>query len=191
MTGYPVNAPGWTEAYTDEVVHIYENLEVLPRTFVVSHAISGPADKIDVSAIDYTATVWLEGAQRDEMGAPHDFSRQADPVFSHYAADDVRIQTQTAEPAWLVLTDAYFPGWQAALHGPGYPEEGFDVPILKANGSFRAVELPADFTGEVSIQLPAFGLTSGSFSSVSCPPYADFYCCCGGVGVSTGGQIRI
>lgn len=165
VTGYPVNAPGWTEAYTDEVVHIYENLEVLPRTFVVSHAISGPADEIDVSAIDYTATVWLEGAQRDEMGAPHDFSSQADPVFSHYAADDVRIQTQTAEPGWLVLTDAYFPGWQAAFHGPGYPEEGFDVPILKANGSFRAVELPADFTGEVRFSYRPLGLRVGLFFS--------------------------
>lgn len=48
----------------------------------------------------------------------------------------VEIETTSAQPAFLVLTDSYSPGWQATVDGQA-------VPIMRANQIFRAVEVPA------------------------------------------------
>jgi hypothetical protein len=47
----------------------------------------------------------------------------------------VVIAASADAPAWLVLTDTWFPGWRARL-------DGADVPVLRADHAFRAVALP-------------------------------------------------
>ncbi len=163
--GYRVQAAGWVEVYADESVRIYENREVLPRAFVVSHALMGPAAEIDLTTLDFATSVWLESAQRQEAGQAGRSVRRDDTRIAHYGANEVRIQTRTAEPAWLVLTDTFFPGWQATLHGPEHPVEGTAVPVLKANGTFRAVELPAHFAGEVRFAYRPLSFRVGLFFS--------------------------
>ncbi len=165
VTRYAVRAAGWVEVYRDEAVRIYENQEVMPRAFVVPHAVTGPAAEVDWTTLDFATSVWLESAQRQEKGRAGRTVNWADTYIAHYGADEVRVQTQSAATAWLVLTDAYFPGWQAALHGPDHPVEGTAVPILKANGAFRAVELPAAFTGEVRFTYRPLSFRVGLFFS--------------------------
>ncbi|HPV07918.1 MAG TPA: YfhO family protein [Aggregatilineales bacterium] len=48
----------------------------------------------------------------------------------------VVITTRSVRPAWLVLVDTDYPGWRASL-------DGEPVTIYRANGAFRAVEVPA------------------------------------------------
>jgi uncharacterized membrane protein YfhO len=48
----------------------------------------------------------------------------------------VEIQVRTPEDAYLILTDAYYPGWQAAVNGQA-------VTIQRADVMFRAVRVPA------------------------------------------------
>lgn len=165
VTHYTVRATGWVEVYRDESLRIYENLEALPRAFVVPHAVMGPATEVDPTALDFATSVWLESAQRQEKGAAHRTVNRADTLISHYAANEVRVQTRTSDPTWLVLTDAHFPGWQATLHGPDHPDKGVEVPILKANGAFRAVELPAGFAGEVHFAYRPLSFRVGLFFS--------------------------
>ena len=170
-TRYTVHAAGWVEVYGDESVHIYQNLEVMPRAFVVPHAVMSPAEEVDLAALDFATSVWLENAQRGEKGLAGRSVNRADTHIAHYSANEVRVQTQSAETAWLVLADAYFPGWQATLHGPDHPVEGTEVPVLKANGSFRAVELPPGFTGEVHFAYRPLSFRVGlffSFLSIIC-----------------------
>ena len=58
--------------------------------------------------------------------------------------DRVRVNAAADAPAWLVLTDTWFPGWRARV-------DGVETPILRAHHAFRAVALPpgrhdVDFT---------------------------------------------
>jgi uncharacterized membrane protein YfhO len=50
--------------------------------------------------------------------------------------EHVRIRTNAAGPAYLVLSDSWYPGWVATV-------DGQEAPIARANVLFRAVEVPA------------------------------------------------
>jgi O-antigen/teichoic acid export membrane protein len=79
---------------------------------------------------------------------PADRSGVANPACALQAADvvdyqnnDVVIKTQADQPAWLVLNDTYFPGWLAYnVQVDGTEKE---VPIYRAYGNFRAVQIDA------------------------------------------------
>lgn len=56
---------------------------------------------------------------------------------THYEPEHITIETHSdGDGAYLILSDAWYPGWQATIDGT--PTE-----VLKANGMFRAVRLPA------------------------------------------------
>ena len=165
VTDHTVNREGWIQVYADAKVFIYRNLEVMPRVFLVPHALTAPAGEMDLSTIDFQTTVWLEGSERRQEGNSSLPVSQSETFISLYSPNEVRIQTKSSQPSWLVFTDAYFPGWHAALHGPDHPPEGTETQILKANGSFRAVKLPPDFAGEVHFAYRPMGLRVGLFFS--------------------------
>jgi len=78
---------------------------------------------------------------------------EADPVYKKYTAHRSAIQAAPAAPGWLVISDAYYPGWKAY-------RKGARVELLRANHAFRAVELPE--AGEAVIDMvydpPSFKL---------------------------------
>jgi uncharacterized membrane protein YfhO len=49
--------------------------------------------------------------------------------------EEVKIEFESPGIGYLVTSDLYYPGWRAWLNGR-------EVPILKANGGFRAIEIP-------------------------------------------------
>ncbi len=56
--------------------------------------------------------------------------------FTEYSDTRAALQVQSPTDAWLILHDAYYPGWQATLNNE-------PVPIFRANVMFRAVRVPA------------------------------------------------
>jgi O-antigen/teichoic acid export membrane protein len=63
-----------------------------------------------------------------------------------YDLNDVEIEVDVDAPGWLVLNDAYFPGWRAYVRplaavdtGRGIQES--ELTVYRANGNFRAVYL--------------------------------------------------
>jgi hypothetical protein len=57
-------------------------------------------------------------------------------AITAYAPERVAITVDAPAPGVLVLTDSYYPGWRARV-------DGTDREIIRANGLFRAVAVPA------------------------------------------------
>lgn len=57
-------------------------------------------------------------------------------TITSYTANEVKITTKTALPGLLFLSDNYYPGWKATI-------DEKSVQIIKANYSFRAIEIPS------------------------------------------------
>ena len=116
---------------------LYRNPNVLPRALLVGSAMtvadSGEAAKrLQDPEFDPAQQVVLENA----AALPSYPSPQESSVdVETYAPERVRIRVESDAPAWLLLTDTYFPGWQATVNGDA-------APIYPANVLFRAVAIP-------------------------------------------------
>jgi len=61
----------------------------------------------------------------------------ADPArINEYKNEKVEVEADARQPGWLMLLDSYYPGWKAEV-------DGKRVEILRADGFFRAVKIPA------------------------------------------------
>ena len=94
-------------------VKIYENLDVLPRAFLVQDPGALASQPAALPLIQNT------GAR-----------------IVNYEAEHVVIQIDSDKPGYLVLTDTAYPGWQATV-------DGGPVQIQPAWGLFRSVPVPA------------------------------------------------
>lgn len=64
-------------------------------------------------------------------------------TVTHYGANELTVTVQPTAPAYLVLSELWYPGWQATVNGA--PSE-----VLRVNQALRAVALPV---GAATVQL--------------------------------------
>ena len=117
-------------------VKIYENLTVLPRALTVHRAQMVASDGEALSlmqspSFDPASEVVLVSAQMESL-VPGTGRSEAKIVS--YQPERVEIETSLDSAGYLVLTDSYYPGWEAKV-------DGTPVPIERANLYFRAVHL--------------------------------------------------
>jgi len=140
-------------------VKIYENLDILPRAFVVHRArvlddeaavaaMKDPAFRPEKEVILASNTQPLRrDCQIPLLGCSDKLSTAGpgDPAGAlagdeveilSYEPERVVISARLAEEGYLVLTDAYYPGWRALT-------DGLETPIYRADLLFRAVYVPA------------------------------------------------
>jgi len=140
-------APSWisergrrVEAAPHGAAPLYENPHALPRAYRVGRAEAEPADPEQALArlvdpgFDAHASVLL-------APMPSGFAAQPDDPTAATAIEvdepeRVVLRTRGAAGAIVVLTDAFYPGWEAAL-------DGAPVAVLRANTAVRAVVVPA------------------------------------------------
>lgn len=120
-------------------VKVYENLDVLPRAFVVPGAVAVADDDaartlLAAREFDPQAVVILTAdGGRPAEEPPATGHRLSSAVFTEYAPELIRLSA--SGPGYLLLTDGFYPGWTATV-------DGAPAPILRANLMFRAVWLP-------------------------------------------------
>ena len=96
--------------YRSDEVTIYRNVDVLPRAWIAPI----DADLTQVSSV-------LPGSSIESLTD---------------SGNAVTIRAASPAAGWLILADAYYPGWRATI-------DGDPIEIQLANVAFRAVKLPA------------------------------------------------
>ncbi|MEJ2211978.1 MAG: YfhO family protein, partial [Anaerolineae bacterium] len=125
--------------------HLYENRDVLPRAFVVptyTLASDLPAvlERLVAPEFDPRSEVVLlgdlpGGGTMPAGGSPRgDFASSA--RISDYEPQRVAVEVESNAAGFLVLSDLYYPGWQATV-------DGQPSPIYQADACIRAVPVEA------------------------------------------------
>lgn len=81
---------------------------------------------------------------------------QAEVTITHDSATELRLNVQSSHASYLLLRDAYYPGWQASVNDEA-------TTVYRANVMFRAVAVPAGHSAVVMRFEPGlWGLALGA-----------------------------
>lgn len=122
--------------------HLYENRESMPRAFAVpsyrlARDVRHALDLTRSDGFDPETTVVLLEAPDASLHAPGESTAEgfdAEVEVVTYQANRITVEVESNGPGWLVLSDTYYPGWEAAVDGQA-------TPIYQANGCVRAVPI--------------------------------------------------
>ncbi len=143
LTESVIPNPSWQRIYFDGTIRVYENQEVLPRAFIVPAAQVAPAAEQPLLESDLRNLVYIEEPPVAENALIPASPQLKEARISRYTANDVFVDVNLSDRGWLVLTDAYFPGWKAFIREFGGDEgDERELPIYRANSAFRTVYLP-------------------------------------------------
>ncbi|HET7274314.1 MAG TPA: YfhO family protein [Longimicrobiaceae bacterium] len=132
-----LNTPVFREVHRGSAL-IYENLNALPRAYLVSDVIvaeepDGAIPLMQAAGFDPRTTAVVY----DSLGAPLPSSPlQGGAEVIEHDPDRVVIRANANRPAFLVLADNFYQGWTARI-------DGEEVPVYRANHTFRGVRIPA------------------------------------------------
>ncbi|MFO0936822.1 MAG: YfhO family protein [Gemmataceae bacterium] len=156
---------------------VYENQQVLPRAFVVyeAEALADNADALTkLKATDFRRKVLIEGNVPTPPASPGSPSQQGQATIRDYQPNRVTIDVQSAQSGWLVLTDVWYPGWVCTI-------DGDEVPISRADYTFRGVPIPAG-QHVVEFRLQSKKYTIGKWVSVMSLGLVTVFCFGGWMG---------
>jgi hypothetical protein len=159
-------APAGFELVYDREIAIYRNTHVADRALVVfNHEVDrNPAvilGRVRSGSFDPTKTLLLEEepvrpGPAVDSGIPAGGAR-----ITTYETDRVIVEARLPRSGFLLLQDAYYPGWRAFA-------DGRELPVLRANYAFRAVALPAGTTHVAFLYQPLSFRAGVLLSIVTC-----------------------
>jgi len=133
------------QVYSEEGLHIYENLDVMPRAFLVHQAGVPPSDEAILACLvdhdfDLSSSILLEDetalARLESMLQEAPPARGKDEVkIVEYEANRVVMEVTATQAGFLFLSDTYYPGWRAHV-------DGREETVYRADYLFRAVLVP-------------------------------------------------
>jgi len=145
-------------------VKIYENLDVLPRAFVVHSAVAADDEAalamMRDASFDPATQVVLATGSTDKLHTGKPVQRGDSVRIVRDTPELVELAVDAAAPGYLVLTDAWYPGWQATIDGRSVPIDRADIlfralPLAEGSHRVRFVFRPASFRMGVAISLVA------------------------------------
>jgi hypothetical protein len=133
----------WERVYGDGAVAVWRNRKSLPRAWLVPQTLSLPADAIlaavqqqrlpDGGDFDPGTLALVEGVSGQAFG-PRDASDAVQ--ITAFTPNAIELRSRSRAPAFLVLSEAFYPGWAADV-------DGTPVPIVRTDYDLRGVSLPA------------------------------------------------
>lgn len=131
--------------YADGRVEVLENPDALPRAWIVHSARKMEPllalDRLASGAVDPRQTALLE-EKPPPLQRPDDPSEDAARV-TEYEPNHMEVEASTGARGLLVLSEVYYPGWNAYV-------DGEKVDVRRADHLLRAVPVPA---GEHTVEL--------------------------------------
>lgn len=148
ITQEPIESPKYTLVYSAEV-QIYQNLTAMPRAFTLPQSATLAVDNLGQAVQQFDPRQFVMVAPQDALGIQYALPAQPAPVTDiNYTPNEVTLTTTVTDPAWLILADSYFPGWQAFVRKASAPaDQEQEVSIALVDGNFRGVTLaPGQWT---------------------------------------------
>ena len=132
------NDPAFALVDQQDEFNYYEFLHFKPRAYLVEEVVTVPDMETAAQALaepdfDYWNAALVVGETGLDVGSPLAETETAAAISR--TANSITVQATTAEPRLLVLSDTYYPGWQATIDGE--PTE-----IFLTNVALRGVVVP-------------------------------------------------
>jgi len=131
---FPLDVEGLVERGRFGTTYLYENTRVLPRAFVLYRAepVSGPEEALArLKEADPHQVAFVEGgAALTGQGT----ATLSEALVTLYTPDSITIRVTLERPGVLILSEVWYPGWEARA-------DGQPVSIYRADGLLRAVYL--------------------------------------------------
>lgn len=124
----------WKLKISQDGWNIYQNLLAVPHAYLVNSFKTYRGSQ-DFSQKFYSNDFNLGNSVLLDKNIDTLSATSQHAVIEHYSPESVEIKTDTNGKSLLLLTDTYFPGWKAFI-------DGKETSIIKANFTFRAVEVP-------------------------------------------------
>jgi hypothetical protein len=159
VSAFPMSWPGLTLETQIDSSFIYRNDQALPRAWVVYQTLPTEADWLaQLEALSDPANIaTFESPVKNFQ--PSTFNLQPSTVkITHYSPDRIEIETEIAEPGWLVLSEIWYPGWQATVNGAVQPVE-------KVNGLLRGLSLSQPGPYQITLEYRPSSVIWGNWIS--------------------------
>jgi hypothetical protein len=159
--------PGLPLVYDGEVL-IYENPQAMPRVWLAHEVryVSSPEEAWQAMAqpdVNLTETALVEEYVPGIDGGARLRGKGDTAKIVRYEPNEVEVKAATAQPGMLILSDVFYPGWQATVDGePAY--------IYRTYGLIRGVFLsPGEHTVVFEYRPRSFalGLVAAALSILS------------------------
>jgi hypothetical protein len=129
---------------------VYRNTNFMPRAWVVHEArlasdLANALSQVQATDFDPLTTVIL--LDNDELQGATPYGPLSGPLpagssqatVSAATSSALTVQVDAAAAGFLVLSELWYPGWQATIRGE---EQTAEQAVIHANGSLRAVPIP-------------------------------------------------
>jgi hypothetical protein len=120
--------------------YVYENKAAVPRAYLVNNYLLTSKENEtlqvigeNISRLSYSVVLENGSPSFPSKAESREYAGEAS--IAEYGVNEVTLETNSKGPALVVLTDGYYPGWNAYV-------DGVRRPVWRANSLFRAVETP-------------------------------------------------
>ena len=134
-----LNSPSLKQVFQEGKTLVYENLNVIPRTFFVTKIKNAKSQQEAINLLfadsfDPGTMAVTENADGRLMTLGEVTAGQAN--ITGYSENKVVIETENESTGFLVLTDSFYPTWKATIDGKG-------TKIYRTDYNFRGIIVPA------------------------------------------------
>ncbi|MCL4390448.1 MAG: YfhO family protein [Patescibacteria group bacterium] len=129
----PVADPQYQLVFQERETKVYENKAVLPRAFFVAQVVSSSGEQ---DTINRMFAADFDPANTAVVQNQSFFSHPGQAQIKIYNENSVVVETSNTDAGFLVLTDNFYPGWQATI-------DGQKTTIYLTDFAFRGVVVPA------------------------------------------------